>query len=160
MKGFKKQLVTERGLGLDLIGNQFKLERFEGETDLDFRRRIWEASEETSLSIDKQVELALENLDMMSERDALEWIAQQDEEFIDLIAQKIWEGVRNQETVQVPKGISEDEFLEWLVEDFHIETATGESLDEFAKYTPVWKLPDESCEDYRKKVLDLMNRQK
>ena len=112
------------------------------------------------IDTDKQVELVLENLDMMSEQDALEWIAQQDEEFIELIAKKIWEDVRNQETVQVPKGISEDEFLEWLVEDFHIETATGESLDEFAKYTPVWKLPDESCEDYRKRVLDLMNREK
>jgi hypothetical protein len=112
------------------------------------------------MDISKQVEQALENLDQMSEQDALGWIAQQEEEFIGAVTLFILGNLGDKETVQIPKGISEDEFLEWLNKDFHIGTATGESLDELAKYTPVWQLPDESSEDYRKRVLDLMNREK
>jgi hypothetical protein len=112
------------------------------------------------MDIDKRVEQALEDLDQMSEQDALEWIAQQDEEFIGAVTLFILGNLGDQGTVQVPKGISEDEFLEWLGKDFHIETATGYSLDELAKCAPVWQLPDESSEDYRKRVLDLMDREK
>jgi hypothetical protein len=69
------------------------------------------------MDIDKQVEQALENLDMMSEQDAMEWIDQQDEEFIGAVTLFILGNLGDQETVQVPRGISEDEFLEWLNKD-------------------------------------------
>ena len=69
------------------------------------------------IDIEKRVEQALEDIEMTSEEEAMEWIDQQDEEFIGAVTLFILGNLGDKETVQVPRGISEDEFLEWLEKD-------------------------------------------